>query len=323
MTKPLPAKPKPVAGAARQPSLAKRITRSPRTHRFIAGWLRGIFKTAHWIGRERASDAASAFARLWGPLIPEHRLALRNLALAFPEKSEAERRAILSGVWDNLARATIEYAFLDDIVASFDPEHPDVGPVTAGGMDHLARLRDGGRPGIVFGAHVANWELSAAIGARLGLKITALYRTPTNSIVAEELAKQRATFINRLVVSGRGTAFQIAAAIERGEHLGIIIDQRAGGLMAPFFGRPASTNPAVAMLARQFDCPVHGSRAIRRPDGGFHIDMTPPLDLPRDAKGRVDVAAGTAMINRVVEGWVREHPEQWLWLHDRWKASPA
>ena len=71
------------------------------------------------------------------------------------------------------------------------------------------------------------------------------------------------------------------------------------------------------------DEPVHGSRAIRRPDGGFHIDMTPPLDLPRDAKGRVDVAAGTAMINRVVEGWVREHPEQWLWLHDRWKASPA
>ena len=75
----------------------------------------------------------------------------------------------------------------------------------------------------------------------------------------------------------------------------------------------------VAHLARRFDCPVHGARAIREPDGGFRLELTEAVELPRDARGRIDVAAATALLNRIVEGWVREHPGQWLWMHRRWR----
>jgi KDO2-lipid IV(A) lauroyltransferase len=321
LKKPGLARPRPRSAPAPAASLVKRALRSPVAHRVIAASLGGVLRTARWMGRERASNIASAFARLWGPIVPEHRLAARNLAAAFPEKSPAERKAILAGVWDNLARTTIEYAFLDEIAAAFQPDRVDEGLVTGSGVEHFEWLRASGKPAIIFGAHLANWELTAAIGARLGVKITALYRHQRNSLVAEALEKQRTGFVQKLVVTGRGAAFQIAAAIERGENLGIIVDQRVGGPEVPFFGRPASTNPVVAMLARQFECPVLGSRAIRLPGGRFHVELTAPLELPRDKNGRVDVLAGTAMINGVIEKWVREHPEQWLWLHNRWKLS--
>ena len=105
----------------------------------------------------------------------------------------------------------------------------------------------------------------------------------------------------------------------RGAHLGVIIDQRIGDTALPFFGRPALSNPIVGLLARHFECPVHGARAIRLPGGRFLMEMSPPLEFPRDDKGRVDAEATNLMVHGVVESWVREHPEQWLWLHDRWR----
>ncbi len=123
-----------------------------------------------------------------------------------------------------------------------------------------------------------------------------------------------------LIPNSRGAAFEIAAAMERGEHLGMLVDQRlARGPTVPFFGRPARTNPLAAKFARQFDCPVHGARAIRLPGGRLHLELTPAVEMPRDADGQIDVVAATAKITAVMEGWVREHPEQWFWLHDRWR----
>jgi KDO2-lipid IV(A) lauroyltransferase len=86
-------------------------------------------------------------------------------------------------------------------------------------------------------------------------------------------------------------------------------------------GRPALTNPVLGKFAKYFDCPVHGVRVIRLPGYSFKLELTPPLDLPRNAAGEVDVTGAMAAMTRVVESWVREHPEQWLWMHRRWRPS--
>jgi KDO2-lipid IV(A) lauroyltransferase len=112
----------------------------------------------------------------------------------------------------------------------------------------------------------------------------------------------------------------MAEALDAGLTLGMLVDQRFGrGPRVPFFGVPAASNPFLARLARRFEAPVHGLRAIRLPDHRFRMELTPALDLPRDAKGKVDVEAATATVNAVIEGWVREHPDQWLWMHRRWR----
>jgi KDO2-lipid IV(A) lauroyltransferase len=126
--------------------------------------------------------------------------------------------------------------------------------------------------------------------------------------------------MGQLIRSRNQAPIEIAAALAAGKHVGMLTDQHfSRGVDITFFGRRCKANPAIARLARHFDCPVVGVRVIRRPDGGFTIDAKGPLTLPRDAAGQVDVAAATQMINDVVEGWVREHPGQWLWFHRRWR----
>jgi KDO2-lipid IV(A) lauroyltransferase len=87
-----------------------------------------------------------------------------------------------------------------------------------------------------------------------------------------------------------------------------------------FFGRRCIANPLIALLARQTGCPIHGVRVVRQPDGNsFSGEITDAVEPVRDAAGRVDIAGTMQAVTAVIEGWVREHPEQWLWLHRRWR----
>jgi KDO2-lipid IV(A) lauroyltransferase len=110
--------------------------------------------------------------------------------------------------------------------------------------------------------------------------------------------------------------------VERGGHLGQLIDQHfTRGVVVSFFGRPCLANPLLAKLARHYDCPVHGARVVRLPNGRFRLELTPPLDLPRDADGQIAVAGAMQAMTAIVEGWVRENPGQWLWMHRRWRPN--
>jgi len=127
--------------------------------------------------------------------------------------------------------------------------------------------------------------------------------------------------MGRLINANIAAPVRMMEALDEGLHVGMLIDQYfARGPQVPFFGRLTHANPLLARLARQFECPVHGLRAIRLPAGGFQVEITEELVLPRDAAGKVDVTAATALMNRIVEGWVREHPGQWLWMHRRWRG---
>lgn len=306
----------------RRKPLLQRIKNSAFIHRLVAGYVRFAIAFARKLGRRRATNLAAWFTGLVAPLIPENRLGAANLAAAFPEKSEAERKRILRGVWDNLARTTIEFTFLDEILADFQIHRLDRGTVTASGLEHFLRIREDGKPGLIFAAHLANWEIPAVIAQRFGLDLTILFRMPKNSIVAADLMARRNELMGSLVPSQRGTTLEIAGVLSQGGHVGMLVDQRRQTSPAfPFFGRPATTSTLFATLARQYDCPVHGVRAIRLPGGRFHVELTPPIDLPRDEDGLIDVNKATETINGIIEGWIREYPEQWLWLHDRWKTG--
>ncbi|MCX5495093.1 lipid A biosynthesis lauroyl acyltransferase [Kaistia dalseonensis] len=300
-------------------NFVRSLSRSRATQVTVAAAVRGLIGLIRALGPERAGRVSEAVTVFVGRFVPESKLALRNLAAAFPEKTEAEREAILEGVWRNLGRTVAEYVHLDQLV-DIDPEHLDRCRTEVVGLEYFLSLRDDGKPGIVFSAHLANWEILAVVAARFGLPVVALFRAPTNNVIAQDLIRRREELMGKLIASGRGATFEVAAALDRGEHLGILTDQHHGsGPRVPFFGRMVAANPLVARLARQYDCPVHGARTIRLPDGRFRVELTPPLDMPRDAEGLVDVTAGTAAVMAVVEGWVREHPEQWLWLHNRWR----
>ena len=202
----------------------------------------------------------------------------------------------------------------------YDPAQPNTGRMITDHEQMFVDLLEDGKPALCFAAHLGNWELPAVAAAAHGLPSAVVYRMPNNKAVAKEISRIRAPLMGHLIRTRSHAALEMAAALERGEHLGMLVDQRLSrGVDVTFFGRRCKANPTIARLARQFDCPVVGVRVIRLPDRRFRIVGEGPFALPRDAAGQVDVPATMQMITDVVERWVREHPEQWLWFHRRWR----
>ena len=288
----------------------------------LGALLRGLFALMRALGSRGAPAVGSFITRTLGPLTGAHRIARDNIAASFPEQDDAWRRAVLREAWDNLGRTTCEYVHMDAIW-DYDPDAPsDDGRILIA-PEVVARfeaLNNDGKPALIFAAHLANWELPMIAAAKHGLPAAALYRTPNIRAVAREILAIRKGSMGELIPAGQFAPLRMASALERGMHVGMLIDQRFGrGPRIQFLGREAAANPLIAQLARRFDCPVHGARAIRLPGGGFRLDLTDALELPRDAEGLIDVAGTTAAMNRVIEGWIREYPGQWLWMHRKWR----
>jgi KDO2-lipid IV(A) lauroyltransferase len=268
---------------------------------------------------DRSADFAGAFARRIGPWLPTSRIGRENLRHAFPKKSAAEIEATLAGVWENLGRVAGEFAHLDRVY-DWHPLWPGLGRIESRDVERYITMRDDGKPSLVFSAHLANWELPAVAAAAHGLDAVSVFRMPGMRVFGDLIHEVRRETMGRLLQTDRMAALAMAAEIERGAHLGMLVDQFwTGGSVVTFFGRPCPANPTIARLARHFECEVRGVRVVRLPNRRFRLEATEPLELPRDAAGKVDVDATMQMITSIIEGWIREYPEQWLWLHRRWR----
>ena len=285
----------------------------------VGGIVLALFALMRRLGPERAPAVCAAVARAVGPLLPVHRVGLANIRAAFPEKDQAWHKAMLKQEWDNLGRVAGEYVHLDKLW-DFDPAHPRRGRIQSGDVALFVDLLTDGKPALCFSAHLANWELAALAPPAYLMDSAVVYRMPNNPIVAREIQRIRAASMGQLIRTRNQAPIEMAGALTAGKHVGMLTDQHfSRGVDITFFGRRCKANPAIARLARHFDCPVVGVRVIRRPDGGFTISGVGPLTMPRDASNRVDVGAATQMINGIVEDWVREYPGQWLWFHRRWR----
>lgn len=277
--------------------------------------LRGVRR----LDRVKVSNFAARLMRNVGPLLPEHRIGRANLKAAFPEKSDTEIEAILRGVWDNLGRVTVEFAHIDRL-AEGDPWHRIFIDYDAGSIERFLGLREDGKPALVFAAHLANWELPALISAADGLETSVLYRRPNLGAVADAILALRVGQMGELVPTSMFAPIQLARALEAGRHVAMLVDQHYGkGVEVTFFGRRCLANPLMAVLAREAECAIHGTRVIRIENGRFRAEVTEPIVPARDAEGKIDVQGTMQAITSVIEGWVREYPEQWLWLHRRWR----
>jgi Kdo2-lipid IVA lauroyltransferase/acyltransferase len=282
----------------------------------------GALKAIRLINRKKMADFAGGFLRRVGPWLPEHRIGRANLSAAFPEKSPEEIETILRGVWDNLGRVAAEFGHLDRI-KTYDAAivggtwDIDYDQIT---YDRFHHLRLDGKPALIFTAHLANWELSAQVATTYKLDMTVLYRRPNLGKVADAVINIRKGSMGTLVPTGLDAPVKLMRTLEAGGHVAMLVDQyNVQGVDVTFFGRKTKANPMLARLARHIECPIHGARMIRLPNHRFRIEMTDAIQPARGVDGQIEVQGTMQIITNVVEGWVREHPEQWLWLHRRWR----
>lgn len=289
----------------------------------IKHWFAALFiSVSIWlfrlIPRQRAARICEGIARRLGPLVWRHRVVLDNLAIAFPEKSLKERRQIGRECWAQMAHFLVEHIHLDEIF-DMDEQTGESRNIEVTNADQFLKLRDDGLPAILFSAHLANFELLPIVAARFGLDVKSLFKQPHNKPTASHVAKVRKEISHNLIASDIGSSFKLSKALENKEHIGLLVDQKyREGPRVAFFGQDALTNTLLAQLARRHNCPVHGARCIRMPEGRFRLEITDELELPRDQNGDVDIRGTMQLVNNVVESWVREYPEQWLWMHRRW-----
>ena len=268
---------------------------------------------------ERAAAITSSIMRTFGPWIPEHRIGRENLAAAFPEKSAADIEHVLRGVWDNYGRVCAEIAHMDSICDVGPDNHTDgkivVDDRTIGYLKQWDR-----RPLLFFTAHLANWEIPASVGRRLGLDIVVPVRRQHLDFIAEFLAQARPGGAGTYIPIGSDTTFKMKSAIDRGACIAIMVDQHiADGVNVEFFGRSCKVTPVLARLARALEWPIMGIRTIRLPDQRLRVEVVGPIEPSRDINGRINVTSTMQAVMSTVEGWVREYPDQWLWLHRRWR----
>lgn len=260
----------------------------------------------------------AAIARLAGPWSGTSGIARRNLARALPALDRAGRARIVTEMWDSLARTTCEYAHLKEI---FDDAANRVEIV---GLEHLQALRDDGKPGIIFSAHLSSWEMVTLAARAQGVAVHVVYRNANNLRLDEYVRKMQGVTGASLIRKSLRGARELMQVMQAGGHIVMLADQKLNeGIAVPFFGHQAMTAPALAQLALRFDCPVIPAHVERLPDARFRVVFEAPLSLPKSGDRNADILALMTEVNRRIEAWVRARPGDWLWLHRRWPKDDA
>jgi KDO2-lipid IV(A) lauroyltransferase len=248
------------------------------------------------------------------------RTGLRNLALAFPESSPAERRRRLHGCFQSLGR-------LLGIFSQFATADTQTlrGIIDCEGVKHLEAARQGNRGVILFTGHVGAWELSSFALSLVGYPLSFLVRRIDNPKI-EALVDERRVRLGNRTIDKRSAAREMLQILSGGGTLGILVDLNTldrEGIFVDFFGLPASTTFMLAKLALRTEAavlPVFAPWDHER--GKFLLKVDEPLTIERSGNDEEDVRRLTQLFTGVVEKYVRRYPDQWLWIHRRWKTRP-
>jgi Kdo2-lipid IVA lauroyltransferase/acyltransferase len=244
----------------------------------------------------------------------------RNLRLAMPELAPRERAAIVAGVWQNLGRTVGEMPHLSDFTLTEGA--PGQGQIQVVGANILLEQLGQGQAGLLFGGHLANWELMNLVTAKLGRPVHAVYRAINNPLIDDWLQRSRNELALSTLAKGRAAARGVLAALKQGEPVGMLVDQKMNdGIAVPFFGRPAMTAPALAQLALRQNIAILPVRCERLAGAAFRMTFHHPLAYDESGDRAADVGAVMRQVNEMLEDWIRARPEQWLWPHNRWPSE--
>ena len=245
---------------------------------------------------------------------------MRNLAMVFPEKSVTERRRILRGVFTSLGRQLAELCQFPKYTAENIDE-----VVAYDGLENYERAYARGKGVLFLTAHFGGWELSAFAHSLHGHWLHVVMRPMDNEYLDRLLQHYRTMHGNKTVAKDdfvRG----LLAAMKAGETVGILMDTNMTppqGIFVDFFGIPACTASGLARIALRTDAAVVPGFTIWDPDlGKYRLRFDPALQLIRTGHLEADIAANTQIFTKVIEDYVRKYPDQWLWVHRRWKTRP-
>ena len=244
---------------------------------------------------------------------------LENLRAAYPEKSELKIRTIALAVFRNMGKLFFEicrFTCMDD--------EKLLELVEISGLSHIQTAFEKGKGVLVLTAHFGNWELMPVLGALLTYPCSYVYRPLQSPVLEKFLARTRTRYGGEKIPKKRSFR-KILKFLDRKGLVFLLMDQnvrRQEGVFAPFFNRPACTNKGLALLALKTGAPVVPIFLLRE-ETGFKGLILPEVPLVNTGDKEKDLEANTRAYNLAIESVVRQYPEQWFWVHHRWKTKPT
>jgi KDO2-lipid IV(A) lauroyltransferase len=275
-----------------------------------------------WLPRGQARRVAGVLAwcvyRLHGRL---RRVGKRNLEMAFPELSARERKAILRGVYRSLGRQLVEFCRM----TSYTRENTH-GWIRYEGLDHYLAARAREKGVLIVTGHLGAWELSSFYHSLMGYPMSMIARPLDNRPLDEFVNGIRCLHGNR-VLPKDDFARGLLTAMRQGETVGILMDTNMTppqGVFVKFFGKQACTASGVARVALKTGAAVlPGFMLWEEAERRYVLHFGPQLVFERSEDEEADILAATQLCTSVLEKWIRRYPDQWLWIHRRWKTRPA
>ena len=249
-----------------------------------------------------------------GPLTSKRRIAETGLRTAFPDKSDAEIKALMTAQWDNLGRTFAEFP-LTHRLRPFETDSR----VSVEGLEHYKA----NQPAIIVTGHFANWEVMATVLTQSEHPVRITYRKINNALIDARVRKQREAYGTKYLVkkSGHAGGRELFEALKSGESVALLNDQKFNtGIDVPFFGEPAMTAQGAVRLALKTGRPLL-PMAVTREKSKFTVTFYSPIDLQKTGDRTSDVLSGVMQVNGFVEDRIRENPAQWFWVHRRWPKA--
>ena len=250
----------------------------------------------------------------------QRRAGLHNLRMVFPEMSGGDNERILRGCFQNMGRLLVEFTHFPELNKSNISQF-----VVHDGLENYLEGLRRGRGVIFMTAHFGAWELSSFAHAVYGYPLKFIVR-PIDNPRIEQLISNYRTSSGNVPIQRRSAARDILKALRQNEAVGILFDQnttRKEGVFSEFFGIPAATSPSIALFALRTNAAVVPGFLIWDKGLGKHrLRFDPPVELIDTGDLEHDVLENTKRFNKILEGYVRQYPDQWLWIHRRWKTRP-
>jgi KDO2-lipid IV(A) lauroyltransferase len=255
-------------------------------------------------------------------LLPRSQKRIRDhIEIAFPDLDQIQRDVIMRGCSRHFGLMLAEVAWLWHARSE---EVENLCKIV--GQQHVIEALKEGRGAMFATGHCGNWELLSACLPLGGVPLVTAARQLDNRRLDRVVTTLRTRFGGEIVPRGPSAGRRLARAMTKNKVIALFIDQNIKdipGVFVPFFGRPAFTPSGAAILALRMKCPVLPGFIHRRPDGTHRAEIHPPIPVPTDGTLEDKIEEMTAAATAVIERQIRAHPEQWVWMHRRWRTRPG
>ena len=264
------------------------------------------------LGLERSASLCAAVAGAIGPYLGVTKIARRNIEKSLGNEVDVD--LVIKGLWDNFGRYIGEFPFINTL-----SEEELEKRIKIEGFENVEHLINNHQPYLLYMAHLANWEFAINIAEKIYPKFSVIYRKANNPYVDKAILNSRKNQTITMIAKGASGAKGLASAIKTGSAIVMLVDQKMNdGISVPFFGQPAMTADAIAKLSLKYNYPIIPCQIVRTSGSNFTGILHPAMNYNATGDSRQDCYEIMLKINQQIEEWIRQHPEQWFWFHNRW-----